>query len=222
MKPPEVKRLQRALNAFTADHLIHMGPLLVDGDFGHSTRKRVRGVKYYLGYAEGKRDDRADATPDKEFLDRLAHPNDPRYSSEHAVKRGRHRRAEQRKKATDREEWKTAKGFAQFEGRTVAKWMVPWLEKSRRAGWQGSITSGVRTPEYSEHLCEAMCGAPSCPGRCAGRSSNHNMLPSQGHPYGALDVSDYANFEAIQKRIGSPLCNRLDARDPVHFSVSGV
>ena len=99
--------------------------------------------------------------------------------------------------------------------------MIPWLEKSRKAGWGGTVVSGVRTPEYSEQLCYAMCGAPSCAGRCAGRASNHNMEPGQGYPAGALDVSDYAAFEAIQKRIGSPLKNELDARDPVHFSVSG-
>jgi hypothetical protein len=106
-------------------------------------------------------------------------------------------------------------------GRSVPAWMVPWLDKSRAAGWSGVVVSGVRTPEYSEQLCYNMCGAPSCPGRCAGRASNHNMTADQGYPYGALDVSDYYNFGAIQKRIGSPLINVLGAQDPVHFSVSG-
>jgi hypothetical protein len=125
-----------------------------------------------------------------------------------------HKEAEQEPTGTD------AIGFATFEGKTVAAWMIPWLEKSRAAGWSGYVTSGVRTPAYSISLCEAMCGAPSCPGRCAGATSNHNMLPSQGYPYGAIDVSDYGNFEAIQSRIGSPLRNDLPI-DPVHFSVSG-
>ena len=105
--------------------------------------------------------------------------------------------------------------------RNVPAWMVPWLDKSRSAGWGGVVVSGVRTPEYSESLCYSMCGAPSCPGRCAGRASNHNMTENQGYPYGALDVSDYYNFGAIQKRIGSPLINALGAQDPVHYSVSG-
>lgn len=111
-------------------------------------------------------------------------------------------------------------GFATFDGKTVAAWMVPWLLKSRQAGWQGVVVSGVRTPAYSIQLCYNMCGAPSCPGRCAGANSNHNMLPTQGYPYGALDVSDYYNFERIQWSIGSPLRNDLPI-DPVHFSVSG-
>lgn len=105
--------------------------------------------------------------------------------------------------------------------RNIPAWMVPWLEKSRAAGWTGVVVSGVRTPEYSESLCFNMCGAPSCPGRCAGRASNHNMTPDQGYPYGALDVSDYYRFAAVQVDIGSPLRNALGAQDPVHFSVSG-
>jgi hypothetical protein len=113
-----------------------------------------------------------------------------------------------------------ATGFATFDGKTVAAWMVPWLEKSRAAGWHGVVVSGVRTPEYSEQLCYNMCGAPSCPGLCAGRASNHNMSAGQGYPAGALDVSDYNTFETIQFRIGSPLRNDLPI-DPVHFSVSG-
>lgn len=111
-------------------------------------------------------------------------------------------------------------GFATFQGKTVAAWMVPWLEKSQKAGWNGVVVSGVRTPAYSEQLCYNMCNAPTCPGKCAGRYSNHNMTSTQGYPYGALDVSDYDSFERIQFEIGSPLRNDLPI-DPVHFSVSG-
>lgn len=109
-------------------------------------------------------------------------------------------------------------GVGTFDGKQVAAWIIPWLERSRKAGWRGTVNSGYRSPEYSEQLCRAMCGAPSCPGRCAGRASNH---AGKDYPEGAVDVSDYENFERIQPRIGSPLCNRLDYRDPVHFSVSG-
>lgn len=105
-------------------------------------------------------------------------------------------------------------------GRAIPNWMIVWLDKSWAAGWRGYVASGVRTPEYSEQLCYAMCGAPFCPGRCAGRSSNHNMVASQGYPYGAIDVTDYYTFESVQFRIGSPLRNALPD-DPVHFSVSG-
>lgn len=107
--------------------------------------------------------------------------------------------------------------LADWEGTTIAAWMFPWLEKSRAAGWTGTVVSGYRTPAYSTSLCMNMCGAPSCPGRCAGASSNHS---GKVYPAGAVDVSDYARFESIQWQIGSPLRNDLPL-DPVHFSVSG-
>src|SRR5262245_44265048 len=103
-------------------------------------------------------------------------------------------------------------------GRPVARWIAEWLEKSYRAGWRGYVTSGWRDPAYSESLCYNMCGAPSCPGRCAGRSSNHS---GSIYPAGAVDVTSYYTFAAIQVRIGSPLHNSLGAQDPVHFSYSG-
>lgn len=111
-------------------------------------------------------------------------------------------------------------GFATYEGKTVPAWMVQWLVKSRAAGWNGYVVSGVRTVAQSIAACHNICGADSCPGLCAGASSNHNMSPDQGYPAGAIDVTDYANFERIQYEIGSPLRNDLPI-DPVHFSVSG-
>ena len=108
-------------------------------------------------------------------------------------------------------------GLATFDGKTVAAWFVEWLEKSRKAGWTGTVVSGYRTPEYSTSLCMARCGQPSCPGTCAGASSNHS---GKVYPAGAVDVTDYTRFESIQWQIGSPLRNDLPI-DPVHFSVSG-
>lgn len=111
-------------------------------------------------------------------------------------------------------------GWATWNGIAIAAWMKPWLEKSQAHGWTGYVTSGVRTPAHSVELCYAMCGASSCPGRCAGASSNHNCTAGCPYPTGAVDVTDYYNFERIQYEIGSPLRNHLPA-DPVHFSVSG-
>lgn len=94
-----------------------------------------------------------------------------------------------------------------------------WLAKMHEWGWEGYVVSGYRTPEYSEQLCYQMCGAPSCPGRCAGRSSNHSQI---GPPmWGAIDVSDYANFARIAAEHNCPFRNQLGAADPVHFSYSG-
>lgn len=108
-------------------------------------------------------------------------------------------------------------GIAYFDGKPVADWIKPWLEKSRNNGWRGTLVSGYRSPEYSEQLCYNICGRPSCPGLCAGRNSNHTRL---GAGQGAVDVSDYYNFAIIQRRIGSPLRNNLPS-DRVHFSTSG-
>ena len=111
-------------------------------------------------------------------------------------------------------------GVVSWRGVPVAAWMVPWLERSVKAGWSGNLLSGFRTPEYSEGLCYAICGAPSCPGRCAGRNSGHSQ---KVYPGGCIDVvySEAAHFAAIQRRIGSPLHNAIGPSDPNHFSVSG-
>lgn len=109
-------------------------------------------------------------------------------------------------------------GLGHFDGETVAAWIVPWLQKARASGlWHGSVTSGYRTPSYSESLCLKMCGAPSCPGTCAGRSSNHS---GKRFPEGAVDVSDPAGFAAAMRAVHGPLRNDLPA-DRGHFSVTG-
>jgi hypothetical protein len=112
----------------------------------------------------------------------------------------------------------TASGVGTFQGKQVANWIIPWLVKSQQAGWRGYVVSGYRSPSYSTSLCYAMCGAPSCPGRCAGANSNHS---GSSYPGGAVDVTDYYNFASIQRRIGSPLRNLIGSSDLVHFSASG-
>lgn len=104
--------------------------------------------------------------------------------------------------------------------RPVCGWFVPILDQAREKGWRGIVVSGVRTPSESVGLCRAMCGSDSCPGRCAGASSNHNATTC-ARPQGAIDVSDYYNFAAIMRQMGEPLKNRLPI-DRVHFSASGA
>ncbi len=114
-----------------------------------------------------------------------------------------------------------ATGVTKYDNVPVATWLVPYLQWAREHGWNGRLVSGWRDPQYSRQLCFAMCGAPSCAGRCAGVSSNHS---GSAKPHGAVDVSDYAKFEQLMARcpLEPKLVNLLDARDPVHFSVSGV
>ena len=108
-------------------------------------------------------------------------------------------------------------GVGTIDGKEVAKWIIPYVKKARSMGWNGTVLSGYRSPEYSEQLCMNMCGAPSCPGTCAGKSSNHS---GKVYPAGAIDVSDEATFGSIMAKIHAPLKNDLPS-DRVHFSYTG-
>lgn len=109
-------------------------------------------------------------------------------------------------------------GLVWMDGKQVAAWVADELDKARRAGWRGYVVSGYRTPAYSERLCYGMCGAPRCPGRCAGRSSNH----SQGYiyPHGAVDVTDWQTLDRLSHSLNLRIRNALPA-DRVHFSATG-
>jgi hypothetical protein len=124
-----------------------------------------------------------------------------------------------------------AKTNAVFDGIDVAPWMVGqapgpdgrtvnWLQLIRDHGWSGTVVSGVRSVQHSIELCYQICGAASCPGRCAGATSNHNCGDPCASPAGAIDVTDYSRFGAIAREVGAPLQNQLPV-DPVHFSYTG-
>jgi peptidoglycan hydrolase-like protein with peptidoglycan-binding domain len=211
----EVRRLQKGLNRFTEKYLEGVGPLVVDGIKGHATARRIATVKYHLGYT-GKPQRSPAVKP--EFVRRMRRPRSPRRSNPAMLARAFARRAKQRKAA--RAAAAPRAGVATFDGRPVAAWLKPYLDWARENGWSGTLNSGFRDPAYSEKLCMSMCGAPSCPGRCAGRSSNHS---GNTRPAGAIDVSDYVTFGRLMQRCPySPrIFNALGARDPVHFSASG-
>jgi Putative peptidoglycan binding domain len=211
----EVRRLQKGLNRFTERYLDGVGPIIVDGIKGHATARRIITVKYHLGYT-GKAQRSATVKP--AFVRRMRHPRSVRYSRPAMLTRALARRAKQRKAA--KASSAPRNGVATFDGRPVAAWLKPYLEWARQNGWKGTLNSGFRDPAYSEKLCMSMCGAPSCPGRCAGRASNH---AGSSNPSGAIDVSDYVTFGQLMRRCPySPrIFNALGAQDPVHFSASG-
>jgi hypothetical protein len=215
MSEDQIKALQQALNAFTAKTLHNAAPLVVDGIRGRATVKRIREAKHYLGYTGTER---RSAAVDKEFMQRLRHPRSARFSNPAMLSRAVRRRRKQRL-ASKRSSAPRA-GVATFDGRPVAAWIHPYLVWARQNGWKGTLSSGWRDPAYSEQLCLNMCGRPSCPGKCAGRTSNH---AGSVKPAGAIDVSDYATFGRLMQRCPySPtLQNQLGARDPVHYSASG-
>lgn len=118
-------------------------------------------------------------------------------------------------------------GWVNFDGHLVAGWMVrDALAPARASGtWNGSVFSGYRSPDYCRQLCINMCGAPSCPGRCAGTSSNHCGPPSfKGNPYeGAVDVTDYYGLRQWCGSHGWPIKGGgvVLPADLPHFSRNG-
>jgi peptidoglycan hydrolase-like protein with peptidoglycan-binding domain len=91
----EVRNLQRSLNRFTERFVDGLAPLVVDGTRGTETDKRIRSVKYYLGYGVAERT--TAVTP--RFIRRLRHPHSARFSSARLLARAARRRRKQRKAA---------------------------------------------------------------------------------------------------------------------------
>jgi len=117
-------------------------------------------------------------------------------------------------------------GLVTFDGHQLPAWIADINTRARASGmWKGSVISGVRSPEYSEHLCIVMCGAPTCPGRCGGRNSNHACPPSgKGVKYeGAEDVTDPAGLRAFCEAHDEPLIGggAVLPADLNHFSHLG-
>jgi peptidoglycan hydrolase-like protein with peptidoglycan-binding domain len=208
---PGVRNLQVLLNQFTRRFLAAVPPLVVDGKNGPETKKRIRAVRYYLGYAgSGAKS----STVDAQFVKRLRHP---RRGSPAALARASSRRRAQHN-ATGKSAAPHA-GVTAFDGKPVAEWMKPYLDWARVHGWRGTLNSGWRDPVHSQQICKEKCGAVKCPGTCAGLSSNH---VGRIKPLGAVDVSDPATFGALMHRcpLSPRLINALP-HDPVHFSVTG-
>jgi hypothetical protein len=215
----EVEDLQRGMNAFTNRYLYGVTPIRVDGTRGEMTDRRIRTIKYYLGYLGDR-----NAAANTEFRSRLWHPKSLRYSSPVRLARAAARRVKQRREAKANEAKGRRTGVGTYDGHPCANWMIPYLDWARHTGhdgnkWRGQLVSGWRDPAYSESLCYRMCGHPSCPGMCAGRSSNHS---GSVKPAGAVDVTDYDRFRWLMQYCPTlpHLTNHLP-RDRVHFSVSG-
>lgn len=226
MTTQEIKHLQRSMNRFVRDHKgLGHSPVIEDGEMGQLTRKLLRDIHYDLGY---RRENIKDA-PDEHFFKRMNHPNEVHNDwgqTKEVVRRGQERRT--RRVISVRRHRIVAflhPGVGTFDGKSVAKVAIPIMRWCREVGhdgekWEGDLVSGWRDPKYSQSLCYRMCGRPSCPGRCAGLTSNHvGDTPTKF----AIDVSDYARFARVVAHcpIKPHIHNSLGAQDPVHFSPSG-
>jgi hypothetical protein len=219
MTEKDVHRLQTALNEFTTRFSdLGFTKLMVDGQMGVATKKRLHDVKYMVGYLQQN----LDTPADENFFKRAKHPNQVMsdVQREDAIKRGQQRRDSRRKWLRRNKIRAFLKpGVGTFDGKPVAKCVIPVLQWCRNNGWKGQLVSGYRSPAFSEQLCFRMCGHSTCPGRCAGRSTNHAYSdPSRF----AIDVSDYATFGRVVAHcpIAPHIHNSLP-NDLVHFSPSG-
>jgi hypothetical protein len=216
----DARRAQTAMNHYIDRYpKIGHAKLLVDGVWGAHSKAMVRAIKYDLGYVHSN----IDSNPNEAFYDRMAHPNHVDLkvgATKEAVKRGqKRRRTKRRKVAANRIRAVLTPGVTTFDGVPVAKCAVPILRWCREHGWAGKLVSGWRSPAYSESLCINMCGRPSCPGRCAGRSTNHSgNSPARF----AMDVSDYFKFaDVVADCPIAPKVHNALPNDRVHFSPSG-
>jgi hypothetical protein len=214
---PAVKELQAAVDETLKSREFPWRMIRTDGRFGEKTQAACHFTGWLLGFSPSQLSKIKDGTitshADAIFVKEKAR-------SDAMKKRERERRpvAKKLRFLHDHPQRRSrAKGVTTFDGVPVATWMVRWLRKSRENGWGGELTSGYRTPQHSEDVCRGICGQPTCPGRCAGRSSNHS---GKDFPAGAVDVTDEFTFAAIQRRIGSPLKNAIPT-DRIHFSESG-
>jgi peptidoglycan hydrolase-like protein with peptidoglycan-binding domain len=208
-----IRKLQRALNEFTARYLKKLAPLTVDGKKGPQTNTRIRQVRYYLGYG---RTGAKSTVVDAALLRRMRHVGSPRFFNPAMLARSRKRRRKQHKVAMRSAQPQA--GVMLFDGKQVAAWIHPYLVWAREQGWAGTIYSGYRTPEHSEEVCMGRCGHPTCV-NCAGRSSNHS---GRIKPQGAVDVQFPEQFGPLMQKcpLRPKLWNNLPG-DRNHYSANG-
>ncbi len=202
----DVKEFQRALNRHaTKGH----PPVKADGYYGHESHRLFLYTAWERGYPTTTL--RRGATP---WAQRRLESRWPRPRA--MVKTARSRRGKKNPYLQP-----PPRGpFTNVDGKVLATWIANIVIKVRAGGrWKGHVISGYRTPAYSESLCYAMCGAPSCPGRCAGRATNHSRFV---YPGGAVDVDAASTwvFRAELKRLGLDLQNNLP-NDINHYSQAG-
>lgn len=213
MHGEDIAKLQRAdgrrIEAMGLDDFGIPKPA-VDRDMGTGTLEVTREVGHELGAPSAQLEG-----PIRPWLQILVRAPWRIYATSpataaRAVRRRRARKARRR----------VGDGLAVYDGVTVAAWFIPYLAFARAHGWRGRLTSGYRTPEYSEHLCYEMCGAASCAGRCAGRASHHSQ---KRKPEGSIDVTDSAKFGDLMAicPLEPRIFNALAPRDVVHFSATG-
>lgn len=217
MTKAEILEFQKLSNHFSTKYLKHVAPLIEDGVAGHLTLVRAQSDKFYLGGGKNREANEKTITPT--LIRWLRSPKAASIPRRTRLA-GAQRRARQRAAATAAKAAGHAlPGLAVFDGKPVAKCMVCHLKWARANGWGGSLVSGFRSAAYSISLCFRICRRPSCPGTCAGATTNHTGQTCQRF---AGDVSDYMKFRALMHECPCKprIFNDLP-HDLVHFSPNG-
>lgn len=224
MDKRHVRTLQKEVNETLDNAQLDWMKVPVDGGLGPITLKAARIAGSWQGLSPTRLKKISNKHIDEAIFDILAH----RKPATREMKKRHNERELHFAKLRELHRHPVVKeGWVEFDGHQVAGWMVEQaLKPARDSGvWKGSVYSGFRDPVYSEHLCIVMCGAPTCPGRCGGKSSNHSGPPSfKGVKYeGAVDVTDAAGLRRWCNAHGNPIRGGGEVlpSDTPHFSRVG-
>jgi hypothetical protein len=227
---PDVERLQIGVNGIIGRRRFPWRKIEVDEVFGDDTQKAARFAGWLLGFDyQGKLADIKDGKITPSAFAILVGERAPTNEMKERIK-NRKPKAREMRVLHKRRKVHPMPGVTIFEQpdaspedqkMPVASWMVPFLKKSQKEGWDGHVISGFRSPEESTKVCMSICGRPTCSATatsrpCAGATSRHS---GRFHPDGAIDINPESQLEfaAIQRRIGSPLRNNVPG-DENHFS----
>jgi hypothetical protein len=234
---PRVEKLQRGLDHELTHFKFAWRKIKIDGVPGNRTFDAANMVAWLKGFS-----------PDELLKIGRGHISQRDFEiliGEHVRTEAMEKRAKERRPLAEKRRKKhhwlkehphaPPAGAPTFDGQAVPAWFVGlapsktrsgktvtknWMQELRNNGWTGELISGIRTSAHSVELCEAMCGAPSCSGTCAGVSSRHNCDGSCPFPEGAGDFTSPETFNEASAKIDCPLINRLP-NDPNHHSVAG-
>jgi hypothetical protein len=224
MDAQHIRTLQREIDRTLHNADLNWMKVPIDGKLGPLTFKYARIAGSWQGLSQEQLHKIGERHISEHIFDVLTH----RAPQTHEMKK-RHdeRRHHFKELRYHHDHPPEIEGLVHYDGEMLPAWEAEINERARKSGmWKGEVISGVRSPEYSEHLCIIMCGAPQCPGRCAGRASNHACPPSgKGVKYeGAEDVTDPQGLRAYCRQHNEPLRGggEMLPYDENHFSHTGV
>jgi hypothetical protein len=175
-----VERLQASLNRFNNEWMEGgFDPIAVDGVKGPGTNSRIMRVKYYLGYGSNR-----NAAVTSEFVRRMRHPRDPRYSSKTMIGTGIRRRREFKEQLEQQKGDELWGGSRYFTNRCIAI-----------VGNRADVTSRKRTetfgnPDSDHHVSQTQADAVDF-----GIAEAHTLADELARKIGGpSDISDFQHF----------------------------